>query len=268
MQTSVDDLVHDLEASRTRVSADATRNGRQYWGPDHRIPRHRHDQPYAALVLSGTYEECGSRGRFRVGPGDVLLHDAFDAHLDRFQKHGAQILNLIAGDPVHFSVGRVGDPDAIVRVAERDPIDAGVQLHAQLCEAQAAPQDWPDLLAIDLLRDPDCHLQIWARKHGLAAETISRGFGKVFGVTPASFRAEVRARSALALITGGDQSLACIAAATGFADQAHMSRATRALTGSPPSRWRRSNPFKTGRHTARRFRAWRSSTPRASRVSG
>ncbi len=228
------------------------RSGRQYWSPDHRIPRHRHDRPYAALVLSGTYEECGSRGRFRVGPGDVLLHNAFDAHLDRFQKQGAQILNLIAGDlPVHFSVGRVRDPDAIVRVAERDPIDAGVLLHAQLCEAHATLQDWPDLLATDLLRDPDCRLQIWARKHGLAAETISRGFGKVFGVTPASFRTEVRARRALALITGSDQTLACIAAATGFADQAHMSRATRALTGSPPSFWRRSNPFKTGRpHSA------------------
>jgi AraC-like DNA-binding protein len=228
------------------------RNGRQYWSADHRIPRHRHDRPYAALVLSGTYEECGSRGRFRVGPGDVLLHHAFDAHLDRFQKQGAQILNLIAdGLPTDFSIGRVGDPDAIVRVAERDPIDAGAQLRAQLREARAAPQDWPDVLATDLLRDPDCRLQVWARKHGLAAETISRGFGKVFEVTPASFRAEVRARSALALITGSDQSLACIAAATGFADQAHMSRATRALTGSSPSRWRRSNPFKTGRpHTA------------------
>jgi AraC-like DNA-binding protein len=199
-----------------------------------------------AVVLSGTYEECGSRGRFRAGPGDVLLHRAFDAHLDRFHNRGAQILNLVAGTlPANFSIGRIGDPDVIARVAERDPIEAGAQLHAQLCEAPGALQDWPDLLATDLLRDPGCRLEIWASKHGLAAETISRGFGKVFGVTPASFRAEVRARCAFALITGSQQPLACIAAATGFADQAHMSRATRALTGLPPSWWRRSNPFKT-----------------------
>jgi AraC-like DNA-binding protein len=224
-------------------------NGRQNWSPRHCIPRHRHDRAYAAVVLSGTYEECGSRGRFRVGPGDVLLHSAFDAHLDRFQNRGAQILNLMitSAVPAAFSIGRVGDPDAIARVADRDPIEAGVRLRAQLCEARGASQDWPDLLATDLLRDPDCRLEIWARNHGLAAATISRGFGRVFGVTPASFRLEVRARCALALISGSDQPLACIAAATGFADQAHMSRATRALTGSPPSWWRRSNPFKTGR---------------------
>jgi AraC-like DNA-binding protein len=227
-------------------------NGRQNWSPRHCIPRHRHDRAYAAVVLSGTYEECGSRGRFRVGPGDVLLHSAFDAHLDRFQNQGAQILNLVVAGavPASFSIGRVGDPDAIARAAERDPIEAGAQLHAQLCETPSALQDWPDLLVTDLLSDPDCRLEIWARKHGLAAETISRGFGKVFGVTPAAFRVEVRARCALALITGSDEPLACIAAATGFADQAHMSRATRALTGSPPSWWRRSNPFKMRRALA------------------
>ena len=223
-------------------------NGRQNWSPHHCIPRHRHDRAYAAVVLSGTYEECGSRGRFRVGPGDVLLHSAFDGHLDRFHNRGAQILNLVLAGAVavDFSVGRVADPDTIARVAERDPIEAGVRLCAQLCEADAALQDWPDLLAADLLRDPGCRLQLWARHHGLAAETISRGFGKLFGVTPASFRVEVRARRALALITGSDQPLACIAAAAGFADQAHMSRAMRTLTGSPPSGWRRSNSFKTG----------------------
>ena len=227
-------------------------NGRQNWSPYHRIPRHRHDCAYVAVVLSGTYEECGSRGRFRAGPGDVLLHSAFDAHLDRFQKQGAQILNLMVASaaPASFSIGRVGDPDAIVRVAERDPIEAGIQLRAQLHEAHGALPDWPDLLATDLLRDPDCRLQTWASNHGLAAATISRGFGKVFGVTPATFRMEVRTRCALARITGGDEPLARIAAATGFADQAHMSRATRALTGSPPSWWRRSNPFKTRRPPA------------------
>jgi AraC-like DNA-binding protein len=223
-------------------------HGRQHWSANHSVPRHRHSQAYVAVVLAGTYEECGSRGRFRVGPGDVLLHDAFDAHLDRFQNAGAQVLNLVVNAlPASFSIGRVADPDAITRVAERDPIEAGEALRAQLCESRGAPQDWPDLLATDLLRDPACRLEIWAQNHCLAAETISRGFGKVFGVTPASFRVEVRARCAFALITGSDATLVSIATATGFADQAHMSRATRALTGWPPSWWRRSIPFKTGR---------------------
>jgi AraC-like DNA-binding protein len=176
------------------------------------------------------------------------MHDAFDAHLDRFQEKGAQILNLmVTSSAPGFSIGRVSDPDAIARAAEADLIEAGAQLRSQLREAHISMRDWPDILAADILRDSDCRLDKWAHSHGLAAETISRGFGRVFGVTPAAFRAEVRARRAFALITESDAPLVSIAAAAGFSDQAHMSRAMRALTGSPPSWWRRSNPFKTGR---------------------
>lgn len=221
-------------------------DGRENWPAHLSIPRHRHDQGYAALVLSGGYEECGSRGRFRVGPGDVLLHDAFDAHLDRFQNQGAQILNLVMdGLAPDSGIGHVRDPDAIARAAERDLGEAAACLRDQFRETRHSLEDWPDILARDLLDDPDRRLDAWARAHGLAAETVSRGFSKVFGVTPASFRAEARARRALALITGSDAPLVAIAASTGFADQAHMSRATRVLTGAPPTAWRRSNPFKT-----------------------
>jgi len=219
---------------------------RQRWDPHTRIPRHRHDHPYAALVLSGSYEECGSRGRLRVGPGDVLFHDPFEAHLDRFCGSAAEILNL----PFEtFSpgprIGRVADPDAIARLAERDVAAARAQLCAELLPVECAHHDWPDRLADDLLGNPDCLLSEWARDHALAAATVSRGFGKVFGLTPAQFRLEARARSALVMISAGEESLASIAFALGFADQAHMSRAIRALTGLPPGYWRTSNRFKT-----------------------
>ena len=226
-------------------------NGRERWDAGVAVPRHRHDQAYAAIVLSGAYEECGSRGRFRVAAGDVLLHDAFDAHLDRFPCSGAKILNLIVDEwSPRFGIGHISDPDTIAQVAERDSDAAGILLRTQLMESKSDVGDWPDLLARDLLNDSDCCLDDWACRHGLAAETISRGFGKLFGVTPASFRAEVRARRAFAMITGGLLPLASIAAEAGFADQAHMSRAVRALTGSPPGSWRRSNPFKTDRAKA------------------
>ncbi|HEX3398351.1 MAG TPA: AraC family transcriptional regulator [Steroidobacteraceae bacterium] len=221
-------------------------NGRENWDAGHTISRHMHGRPYVAIVLSGSYEECGSRGRFQVGPGDALLHTPFDVHLDRFRHRGAQILNLGAAESFGFSLGRVGDPDAIARVAERDPTEACAHLCEQLREAEPTTPDWPDILARDLLHDPSRSLGGWARAHGIAAETLSRGFGKVFGVTPAAFRLEVRARRAFALISESDAPLVSIALGTGFADQAHMSRATRALTGSSPSAWRRSNQFKTG----------------------
>jgi AraC-like DNA-binding protein len=210
------------------------------------IPRHVHDRPYAALVLAGSYEECGNRGRFRVGPGDVLLHDAFDAHLNRFQNGGARIFSLATeARPSGISIARVADPDDIVRVAERDPMEANLLLLAELRRRPVVHYDWPDILADDLIGDPGWRLDEWARKRSLAPSTVSRGFRKIFGTTPAAFRLGARARRAFRMITGSDLPFAAIAAATAFADQAHMARAIRALTGATPGSWRRSNSFKT-----------------------
>jgi len=221
-------------------------SGRERWAPFIHIARHRHDRAYAALVLSGSYEESGSRGRFRVGPGDVLFHGAFDAHLDRFGGSGAQILNLLVEEtPAGIDVGRVSDPDTIVRIAERDVGAADATLRAQVRPIQRTPLDWQDQLAADLLRNPECLLDQWARSNDLAPATVSRGFSKVFDVTPAEFRLEARTRRALAMIAANATSLAMIAVTTGFADQAHMTRAIRSLTGSTPGHWRRSNRFKT-----------------------
>jgi AraC-like DNA-binding protein len=220
-------------------------NGCERWDANRSVARHRHDQPYAAVVLAGSYEECGSHGRFRVAAGDVLLHGAFDAHLDRFRKTGAQILNLLIHEAPDFAIGHVRDPDAIAKAAGRDAAAALAELRAQLKEKTELAGDWPDLLARDLLDNPDCRLDDWAEAHNLAAETVSRGFGKLFGVTPAAFRLEGRARRAFAMIDRTALPLSAIAVRTGFSDQAHMSRAVRTLTGTPPARWRRSNSFKT-----------------------
>jgi len=225
-------------------------NGRERWSGNHSVARHRHARPYAAVILAGSYEECGTHGRFRVGAGDVLLHGAFDAHLDRFQKAGAHILNLILDSRPAYPLGRVCDPDRIAVLAERDPAEAGIRLTVEMTKKDAPVIDWPDLLANDLLRETDCRLDEWARRHDVSPETLSRGFGKVFGVTPVAFRLEQRARAAFASIQNDGPPLAVVAAQTGFSDQAHMSRAIRTLTGQTPGYWRRSNSFKTDRPRA------------------
>ncbi len=207
--------------------------GLEKWPGGCAVPRHVHRAPYAAVVISGGYEECGSRGRFQVRCGDVLVHTAFDTHLDRFHSRGAVIVNVqIAG--LAASYGRIADPDSIARLAARDFAAAAHSLREQFRPAQPAAGDWPDLLADHLICDPDTQLNEWADCHALAAETLSRGFKKVFGVTPARFRHEVRVRRALAMIKQESAPLCAIAAAAGFSDQAHMSRAIRTFTGRTP----------------------------------
>jgi AraC-like DNA-binding protein len=46
-------------------------------------------------------------------------------------------------------------------------------------------------------------------------------------------------------VAHGEAALAAVAAEAGFADQAHMNRAVKALTERTPGVWRGSNRFKT-----------------------
>jgi AraC-like DNA-binding protein len=216
---------------------DGSRFGRERCdGPA--LPRHRHPFGYMCLILSGRFDEAGDEGRFRVGPGDVLIHRTYEAHRDIFEARGAEVLNLPLPDSFGASGRvRIEDADAVARAAERDPWDAAEQIAAGSRSA-GGEEDWPDLLARDLRDNPQLALGDWARAQGLAPATVSRGFGQAYGVTPARYRAETRALRAWRSVSSSRQALAAIAFDLGFADQAHMTRAFVAMVGAPPHRWR------------------------------
>jgi AraC-like DNA-binding protein len=224
-------------ASRPAPPLHALPVAQQHLAPRQVLGRHRHGQPYAAVVLSGCYEEAGDPGRRRLDAGDVVLHDAFSAHVNRVGARGARLLNLPwSGGAERFA--RLRDPDAVLRLAARDPHAAVQALHEGLQPLAPALQDWPDLLARDLASEPALSLADWARRHGLAAETLSRGFARVFGVTPRRWRFELRTRRALSALRDGRPSLVGVAFDAGFADQAHLTHAVVALTGHAPGHWR------------------------------
>jgi AraC-like DNA-binding protein len=204
------------------------------------IPRHRHRGAYLSLVLAGSYEETGDRGRIRVRPGDMLIHGAFDSHLNRFPAAGARILNLTLPDGIEHETGfaRPRDADEAIKLAERDPRAAAELLVATAVPTHAHAGDWPDMLADALNADPSLRIGDWARGYGLADATVSRGFQQVYGVSPSAFRAQVRGRMAWRRILDADRALADLAYELGFADQAHMTRTVRAITGQPPRAWR------------------------------
>ena len=201
------------------------------------MPRHRHADGYVALVLEGGFEEAGESGRILSEPGHVVVHAPFAAHRDGFGPRGAAVLNLPATD-LPEGVGCVGDPDAIVRLAERDMLAALEMLKANYRPLACAHQDWPDLLARSLRADPDLAISLWAELHELDPASVSRGFARVFGVSPKRYRLEVRTRRAVLEIHQWRGGLAEFAVHHGFADQAHMTRSIVALTGNSPARLR------------------------------
>ncbi|MDP3802455.1 AraC family transcriptional regulator [Brevundimonas sp.] len=211
---------------------------RQQLAPRQRIPRHRHQGAYAALVLRGGYDEAGETGRRRLTAGDVAVHEMFSSHQNAVAGCGAVVLNLPVRQ-ISAGFGRIADPDAVARLAETRPLEASRLLRATFVGATVEIGDWPDLLARDLLAGPGVSLHDWAMARGLAPETLSRGFRRAFGVTPKRFRYEAQARRAFRAVTEGQGALVEAALESGFADQSHMSRAVADLTGAPPGRWRR-----------------------------
>ena len=203
------------------------------------LHRHRHDAPFAAVVLSGSYVEAGDTGLHRVGPGDVIVHQPFESHLDRFSIRGAEVLTLaLTGDLPIGALRRATDPDAIARLAERDRAEAAQALMLNSLPVTVTAIDWPEMLAADLLADPGLSIAGWAFQRGLHPGSVGRGFRQQFGITAAGFRAAARGLRGVHAIRTTAETLSSIAAAAGYADQAHMTRATRAMTGNPPAQLR------------------------------
>jgi len=203
---------------------------------------HQHNEAYLAVVLEGGYEEAGDGGCQRVQTGDVVLHSAFEMHNNRYHANGSRL--IVLGLPQEFhkprTVMQVRDPDAIARVAEVDPAQALEQVLAEMTPVNREGNDWPHALASALRNAPSLRLDRWACEAGLAEATVSRGFAKVFGLTPIAYRARQKARMAWQMILGGAHSLTDVAFHAGFCDQAHMGHAIMAMTGRTPGAWQRS----------------------------
>ncbi|HEY9013225.1 MAG TPA: AraC family transcriptional regulator [Devosia sp.] len=219
------------------------RFGREWLPAEGHIPRHRHLNAFATVVVSGCVEQICYAGRMVVRSGELIVHPTLDTHADNLRSNGADILRLPW--PIEQGLGgthRLSDADAIIRTAETNVTHAARLAFAEVARhgVERAPQhDWPDMLAEAMTGGHLDSVAGWAASQGLARETVSRGFRKAFGVSPVAFRAELRARAAWFKSVFTTDRFADIAAEVGFADQAHMTRAVRALTGSPPGYWRR-----------------------------
>ncbi len=208
------------------------------------LPRHRHLRAYATVVLAGSFEESGYNGRIHATVGDVLIHPALDCHGNQMVSAGVKLIRLDWRDARGIGgLYHLDDVDEVARTAEKDVIEATHLLECVLRKkclpSSGQRNDWPDLLLADLAKNASTEIGIWAEVNGLARETVSRGFAAAYGTAPSVLRAELRARSAWLRITRGSECLCRIAAETGFADQAHMTRWIHRITGAPPAVWRR-----------------------------
>jgi AraC-like DNA-binding protein len=162
-------------------------------------------------------------GGLRVGPETDLRHRLLLSSLRRGEDDhdGAERALALCAALLHGTGD--GDGDGARRLASGRPA------------TRAARRALVDGAREALAADPEVPLPRLARELGTSPHHLSRIFGAATGHSIARHRMRLRARHALERLAAGDAELARLAAATGFADQSHLTRVLRAETGATPA---------------------------------
>ena len=222
------------------------------------LATHEHEGAYVCIVLAGGYSQT-STSRMDCGRGSFVSHPPGHVHANRFGAGSTRCLNL------YFDVAWLVDPalgellgdyrqvrldphDAALSRLERELAisDAGSALgvasaaldvagRAIRAAADSAPS-WlsriREAIAGDLAQPPS--LATLAAEVGVHPAHLCRSFRKATGETIGAYSRRVRLEAASAMMAGRG-SIAEIASATGFYDQAHFARCFRRQFGRTPT---------------------------------
>jgi AraC family transcriptional regulator len=239
-----------------------------------RLPRHTHEHAYFCVNYGGTYIEHFGRRRRICRPGMLAFHPAGEAHS---QEHRDQIasLNVELGGPWLRRVADLAAPldrpmefhsdeiaaagQQIVRELRRPDADSPLAIEALTWEilaasaGQRAPVDgkhrprWLQHAQEQLdaqLREP-CSLRGLAKEAGVHPVHFAATFRRVHGCSVGEYQRRRRFQRARTQLADRELPLAQIAADAGFADQSHLTRTFKRLTGLTPSQYRTFLAFKT-----------------------
>lgn len=235
------------------------------YGPGEKVPRHDHTFSHLCLILRGeVHQRYGDRPAIEGGPGTAFLTPAGEPHANAFGRRGAELLSLcLEKDAADFL--RADGVDLSVRDCR--PIGAASPLVARLVAALRAerpsalalyglslevlagvigkpepdPAAWLAAVRERIDADPEvpASLAELARGAGVHPGQLARAFRSRYGESVGDALRRARTTRAVERILAGDEPLATIAAACGFYDQSHLTRAVRGATGLPPGRLRR-----------------------------
>jgi AraC-like DNA-binding protein len=178
-------------------------------------------RPALADVTTGYLQRPGESQRIdHPAGGDVCTAIAVADDLADRLAHAGPIRVTAAADLAHRRL--LADPGE----------DRAADLIASLLPAPAPHPATDDVRAL-LHADPSCDLTTLAAVVGWSPWHLSRVFHRSTGSTLSAYRRRLRVRAALDALSAGAP-LAAAANESGFADQAHMTRAIRSETGHTP----------------------------------
>lgn len=233
-------------------------------------PLHGHSPAYFTLVLSGEYDERAGRVTRRVTAGMLLFHPSGEEHAVRFRARNTCVFRILPLEPmleaerlaraslasaltgadadVHGVVARIrdqylmGDPltPLIIDGLACELVACGAGVKAGAAWNRAGALRAREVVEANLSQPPS--LQTLAAIAGCHPITLARAFRRQFGCSIGSYLRRRRLEHASAMLRTTDLPIAIVAARSGFADQAHLTRAVRRASGFTPAALRR---FKT-----------------------
>ena len=233
------------------------------------FPRHWHDEFGIGVVERGGHHSASGRGRVTAGPGDVITTNPGEVHDGEALGTQPRRWCIVYLDPAvlaswldEIGVARPADFELaqpvirdrvlaahlarlVDRLAAADDVLASeeslaavigrvAQCHGSRAVAPAADANVArvrERLAGDPLTTPT--LAALAAEAGIGRFQLLRSFSRAYGLPPHAWLMQWRAAQARRQVAGGS-ALADAAAACGFADQSHMTRAFVRFFGFTP----------------------------------
>ena len=227
--------------------------------PEEEVETHSHDEAHFVLVLGGRYMSSAKGAPVASSAPLLVFNPAGTTHRDRFYRGQGSFL-AVSGGPANDEGQAVIvlDPYAIWtahRIAREiatalPPIGLDGRAHQLVASVQAPTSDEaPDAaeppswlrraFEMSFTADTDLSVADLANEAGVHPVHLARVFKRYLACSPGEYLRGRRLERAAAMLGASQASLADIACATGFADQAHFSHAFRSAFHSTPLAWRR-----------------------------
>lgn len=228
--------------------------------PEEEVPRHTHDEAHFVLVLAGGYMSSAIGAPLVSSTAMLVFNPAGTTHRDRFHQGRGSFLAVSGGPEQHEGrAAMVRDPYTIwtahliaheIADCHLPAIGLDGRAHQLVAAVQALTSDEPRDAACPpswLKRafemsftadDVDLSVADLAAEAGVHPVHLARVFKRYLLCSPGEHLRGRRLERAVAMLGESRASLADVAQASGFADQAHFSRAFRTAFRSTPSTWR------------------------------
>ena len=208
----------------------------------HAYDIHRHETYGIGLTLWGA-QSFHYRGALRTSRGgQVMVLHPDEAHDGHATVDAGFAYRMLYVDPAAVSAAIGGNPPFVPEVVADDPVLAG-RLAARSDDRPRARGTAVAHRAVARARDflaAEAHRTVASEEletvTGLDRFALSRHFRAATGTSPHRYQVGRRLARAQKLIAEG-ASLSDAAAATGFADQSHLTRHFSARFGLTPGRW-------------------------------